>query len=183
MRCARESFGKGRVGAVTLIVILALDIRDVGIAILFIVFAGVGLSITGLLFSRMSGWDDLADHYRAKGKFFGDYMDFRWGWFRYWIHARYSLTVGADKEGIYLAFAIQSFPFIPPLFIPWSDITVSRSMIWFFDCFEYRFRQAPDVYIKLSESTGQTIARWGGQKFTGVLNRSRSHCCGRIIDT
>ena len=66
------------------------------------------------------------------------------------------LTLWAGANGIQLhmlfLFAINS----PDLFIPWSDITVTRGRQWFFDYVELRFRGAPEVPLRIY---GEVAAR------------------------
>lgn len=83
--------------------------------------------------SWLGGWHALAHRYRCESDFSGERWRFRSGKMRWNLGYSSCLTFGANRDGLYLA---VFFPFRvgqPPLFIPWSEITVRRerrSLMW-----------------------------------------------------
>ncbi len=160
MRRATESRRKGSVEAVMTTSLFDSEIvRSIGIGLLVLALWFGG----GYISAGISGWSDLADAYRARGEFGGRTTRFRTAWFTWWLVARWNLTLGADTEGLYLAMMLPMWPWTPPLFIPWKDISIHSRTIWFFDYWEYRFRGAPNVSISLNPSLGQKLAEWAGR--------------------
>ena len=128
-----------------------------GSVLLFLVWFFVGLPY---LLGRASGWTALAAEYRLNGQFDGK----RW-WFqditlRNWCGYNGCVSVGANAEGLYLntIFWVAH----PPLFIPWSDLSVSRREIKFLGfrvgMVEFTAARVPGIRIALKESVLEKIA-------------------------
>lgn len=83
-----------------------------------------------LLLSRVSGWHRLAQRYRAPASFAGEVRSGCHGMLGH-VSYRGTLTIGANRAGLYLAvmriFAIGH----PPLFIPWTEIHARRGRVLF----------------------------------------------------
>lgn len=108
---------------------------DPGSPWFLIFFAGMWLSITGLL-SLLSGWAGLASQWKAQTKYAGERFRYRSGsmGMRY-LPVGYGscLTVTVSDAGLGLSIL---FPFrflSPPLFFPWSEISsVTEGKFLFF---------------------------------------------------
>lgn len=104
----------------------------------------------------IGGWSRLAQYYQASSKFEGKTWGFRSG--RMGI-TNYSgcLTIGVNDYGLYLAV----FPLFrvghPPLFIPWYDITTSKSRKFFIAYLDFTFARMPSVTFSLPERLGDTL--------------------------
>jgi|SRR5579872_3193790 hypothetical protein len=95
----------------------------------FVAFAVAMWTGVGYLIGIVSGWQELARSYRC---------------------ARINVVeVDVDSQGLYLA----TFPLFrvgfPPLHIPWQDISVKPGKLFFWNYVEFRFRQAPSVFLQL----------------------------------
>jgi hypothetical protein len=82
------------------------------------------------LVSIAGGWSTLATRFRTDRAF----PDTSWSWqsayVRYRMHYGSCLVVGSNHEGLFLrTFWIASFRH-PPLFIPWSEISLTTSQSW-----------------------------------------------------
>jgi len=85
------------------------------------------------LSSRFGGWYALARVFRTQFPFEGSKWRFQSGQMRGFINYGNCLTVGASREGVYLA-VLPLLRFMhPPLLVPWSEIKVQRSKIWVFE--------------------------------------------------
>ena len=72
------------------------------------------------------------------------------------------VEVDVDSQGLYLA----TFPLFrvgfPPLHIPWQDISVKPGKLFFWNYVEFRFRQAPSVFLQLpADLAGKMAAEVG----------------------
>jgi hypothetical protein len=74
--------------------------------------------------SRWSGWATLARRFRTRSKFVGSRWHGQSAQMRWGCNYGACLTVGANSTGIYLS-TLPFFPLLhPPLFIPWTEISV-----------------------------------------------------------
>jgi len=68
------------------------------------------------------------------------------------------VEVDVDSQGLYLA----TFPLFrvgfPPLHIPWQDISVKPGKLLFWNYAEFRFRQAPSVFLQLPADLARKMA-------------------------
>ena len=103
--------------------------------------------------ARVGGWKDLARVYRASRPFEGTRWLFQFIAMRYyWGYGL--VTIGASSEGLSLSvLAAGEVQGHPPLFIPWAEVAVDEPehMKRFYQA-ELRFRQAPDVRVRINRS-------------------------------
>lgn len=131
-----------------------------------IVFSAVALFlvwffvILPFVLARAGGWSALAAEYRLNGPFQGK----RW-WFqdvtlRGWCGYNGGVSVGANAEGLYLNTIF--FVSHPPLFIPWTDLSVTNREVKFLGfrvgLVEFTAARVPRVRIALSESLLKKMA-------------------------
>lgn len=85
--------------------------------------------VTSIVLSASGGWFALGRRFRVAKEFAGKSWRWQSAQMR-WIASYHNcITVGASPEGLYVA---PFFPFRlahPPLFIPWSEISHSKSTI------------------------------------------------------
>ena len=100
-------------------------------AVFPIFFLTLWLSISAVI-SFIGGWFALSKLYRASAPFNGFKRKMQSGQMRRFTNYNNVLTLGANREGLYLA-CMFLFRFMhPPLLIPWTDVKVQRSKGWFF---------------------------------------------------
>ena len=117
---------------------------------------GVGYSI-GLV----SGWHELARAYRCP-RFAGARWKFQSGQMRLLMNAHNVLVIDVDQQGLYLATILLFRVGFPPLRIPWQDISVKPGKLLFLNYVEFRFRQAPAVFLQLSTDLAKKMAAEAG---------------------
>lgn len=92
---------------------------------LFVFFVAMWLTMSYLV-GWLTGWMTLAGKFRAQAGFDGETWRFRTAYMRFRTHYGTCSTIGSSRSGLYLSI----FPLLrlghPPLFIPWSEITVMR---------------------------------------------------------
>jgi hypothetical protein len=135
-------------------------------------FVGLWLFVTWLI-SHTSGWVTLARIYRAENAATGIPVRLRAVRMGCSLLGQYRnvLTLWAGANGIQLhmlfLFAINS----PDLFIPWSDITVTRGRQWFFDYVELRFRGAPEIPLRIYGEAAARVQEAAGADWPEVKAR------------
>jgi len=84
------------------------------------------------LIAALSGWMDLAERFRLTSTFTGPTWGFQSARMRWTSHYGSCLGVGADATGLMLSVLFLFRPGHPPLFVPWSEISVAkRQNFWF----------------------------------------------------
>lgn len=109
--------------------------------------------------SFVTGWRDLARHYRYKGqplqkKAYMQSASMRTRWMGY----HNCLTVGKGPEGLYIGVFFLFRLAHPPLFVPWQDISVKKSHWLGFPLIELTFAKAPKVPVILPGSLQRFIS-------------------------
>ena len=115
----------------------------------FLVFFVIMWIFIGFLIGQISGWGQLSRYYRLTQPFDGERWRFRSARMRFATKYNGCLTIGANTQGLYVAVLFLFRPGNPPLFIPWQDISVStgKTLVW--NWTEFRFRQAPGVFLRV----------------------------------
>jgi hypothetical protein len=134
----------------------------------FFVLYGIGVWLAvNYVISVLSGWAELGRVYRARGKFQGQKWSFQSGQMRLLMGIHNALTAGADSQGLYLALFFPFRPGNPPLYIPWDDVTAREVRVLFWDRVEFRFRQAPYVYLRVRKNLARELAVTAGESWPG----------------
>ena len=123
--------------------------------------------LISFLIAQIGGWGELSRYYRAGNPFDGRRWRFRSGQMRLTTHYNGCLTLGVNSYGFYLAVFFLFRAGHPPLFIPWQDIFVKTGKILWWPWTEFRFRQAPSVYLKIYGGLGETIKSEAGTSWAG----------------
>jgi hypothetical protein len=124
--------------------------------------------------SWMSGWHRLAQRFRWEQDFDGERWRFQSGSMRLGAHYNGVLTLGANREGIYLAVL---FPFRlahPPLFIPWSEITVSDRRYVLIAGTQFVLGREAQIPLWVYKKTGDRLVAYrptDGGAMQGVYSR------------
>jgi hypothetical protein len=106
--------------------------------------------------ANIGGWSRLAQYYEAQSKFEGEKWSFKSG--RMGM-TNYSgcLKIGSDDYGLYLAVLPLFRVGHPPLFIPWHDITTSKSRRFLISYLDFTFARTPSVTFSVPEKFGDTL--------------------------
>jgi len=134
----------------------------------------VGTWLAALLaVSLLSGWAELARVYRSPRPFEGPRWRFESARMRLSMNYNRCLTVGANGQGLYLSLLFLFRFGHPALFIPWNEVAVVREgRTFWWKWSEFRFRQAPWVYIRLGERISQQIKVSAGTAWASTLAQS-----------
>ena len=123
-----------------------------------------------LLISIIGGWRLLSKAYRADFSFDGKKLRMKSGGMRWGTNYRACLTIGANREGLFLAV----FPILrighPPLFIPWNDIsTEDGKQLISFRTVKFIFRKCPNVHLVFSKKLADRIFRMREESQRGAI--------------
>jgi hypothetical protein len=132
--------------------------------VIFFVMLWIGV---GFLVAQLSGWGELSRCYRLGNPFSGRRWYFRRGRMRLMMSYNNCLTVGSNPEGLYLAVLFLFRVGHPPLFVPWQDISVMTGKLLLWEWTEFRFRQAPGVWLRLYGALGDELRAEAGKSWPG----------------
>ncbi len=115
----------------------------------FFCFGFFWVALSFLCF-QSTGWGKISIYYKYNGQSILQKKYFQFSRFRWLMPYTYYLTIGASTEGLYLASWVPFFFCYPPLFIPWTDISVGRKKMMLFGTFglqmlEFKFEKVPLV--------------------------------------
>ena len=115
--------------------------------------------VSCLIMGYISGWMYLAKSYRLKHPF----CDQKWSsqsaymwWFGFY-HS--SLSFGSDIEGLYISACELLKIGHPPLFIPWTDISIIEKEGTLVNFIELEFKKSPSKPIRISKDLYQKIVQ------------------------
>jgi hypothetical protein len=94
-------------------------------------FLALWVAVT-VLISYISGWSALAQRFRSSTGFVGQKWRGQSAQMRGIGGYNHCLTVGANKDGIYIAILFLFRPGHPALFIPWSEVSIIKRGRWLF---------------------------------------------------
>ena len=118
------------------------------------------------LVAIVSGWRRLSEAYPARLPFTGKHW-----WFQSAEMGRRSryggtLIVGANHEGMHLSVLLPFRVAHPPLFIPWSDITMREQKSRFSSTrMELAFQKVPGVPMKISAALARKLQEAAGKPY------------------
>lgn len=109
------------------------------------------------IIAQAGGWSRLAQSYLSQSEFTGRKWTLqfgRMGLSRY----RGVLTVGANREGVFLDVMPLFRVGHPPLFIPWHDITIGEDTEWMMLSYVvFTFAKSPGVKLRLLRGLGDEV--------------------------
>jgi hypothetical protein len=120
-------------------------------------FIGMWIFI-GLFLSFLGGWRELGQVYHADKKIEGHKWSWQSGYTRFGVNYNHCLNIRANRNGIYIAISLPFRLGHPPLFIPWSDITIKRQKVLFFKQICFTFAKVPSVSFRISERLADKIS-------------------------
>jgi hypothetical protein len=118
--------------------------------------------VVSFVISYTGGWAALAGKFRYRGKFNGPKWRGQSGKMRGLARYRNCLVVGGNPEGLYLA---VFFPFRmahPPMFIPWNEVTLTKSRVWFVPMVRFQLGRELSVPFWIRESLANRIRKVAG---------------------
>jgi len=123
--------------------------------------------LLNLLVSRLTGWGRIAAHYRNTGGITCKVWRFQTITTRWGMGYKKSTNVGADSRGLYLFLGVLFRFGHPPIFVPWSDVTVVEKQINRSKMLELRFRKTGDLPVSILPELGARLAKAAGSNWPG----------------
>lgn len=75
------------------------------------------------------------------------------------------LTIGADVTGLYMSAINDFIVWHPPLFIPWSEISVEQKKLLSSRSLEFRLGRTEKICFKVSDTLGAKLEAAAGPKW------------------
>jgi len=123
--------------------------------ILFFIVLWISVS---MLISIIGGWRALSGDYRANFPYDGKKLRMKSVGMRWATSYGNCVTVGANKEGLYLSVLPIFRLGHPPLFIPWTDISTEEGkQLFFFQVVKFKFINHPNVPVVFSKRLAEKI--------------------------
>jgi len=111
-----------------------------------------------LLISSVGGWRKLGDSYRANFAFEGKKLRMKSVSMRWGVNYSGCLTIGVNKEGLFLALIPIFRLGHPPLYVPWHDISTEETKrLVIFRVVKCVFSKCPDVPMMFSKKLAEKI--------------------------
>ncbi len=112
--------------------------------------------VVGWTLGRLTGWTFIAKAYPHKGPIPAA---------NHWnccsipnLTMRYCVNVALDEQGMYFQLWFLFRFGNPSIFVPWSDIQVSESKLFFFDMVKLTFKKTPWVNFQFYKRTANKFA-------------------------
>lgn len=109
------------------------------------------------LIALMSGWHKLARRFECEQGFEGERWRFQSAGMRWLTAYRGILTLGANQSGLYLAVLVFFRMGHPPLFVPWSEITVSERQRWMMAGMQFVLGREEQIPLWLYKRLGDKL--------------------------
>jgi hypothetical protein len=130
----------------------------------FAFFAVIWFGVFNLV-AFLGGWTQLARSYRASTGFEGKRWWMQSGMGRFSVHYGNCLLIGANLEGLRIAVFFPFRPGHPPLFFPWSDISITYERRWLarWACLHFSEEQSVSFYLpeRLAQKIGDVVSDKG----------------------
>lgn len=110
----------------------------------------------------MTGWHRLAQQFPLQGDFPRERWRFKGATARYGSHYNNCLTIGASPAGLYMAMPWLFRVGHPPLFIPWSETTIYRAKVLFWNVVRFQFGRETPITFGFREDLADQIRRAAG---------------------
>jgi hypothetical protein len=118
----------------------------------FFFFCVVFWLLGGWLIAQFGGWVTLACFYGTNRKYEGSQLEWRSAKIN-WVHYHTCLNLGANHRGFYISITHHFMMNHKTLFIPWSDIQITKSEMLWGPTVILRFEKTPKVLFEIHEKT------------------------------
>ncbi len=125
------------------------------------------------LVAAAAGWRLLATRFRAPGPFTGQSWHLQFARMRWMTNYNNALTIGANTTGLFIAPMFLFRVWHPPLFIPWTEITlVGVKQVLFFTLIELRLGSAERIPFKIKTELAAKLRAVAGAGWPGEVARA-----------
>jgi hypothetical protein len=129
----------------------------------FVIAALVGASALSAAFvSRMSGWHELARRFALQSDFPSETFRFKSARMRRGINYNNCLTIGASPMGLTIAMPWLFRMGHPSLFVPWNEISVTRTKIFWLPMVQFNLGRGKPVPFTVRARLAEEIRAAAG---------------------
>lgn len=119
--------------------------------------------LVSIVISYTGGWLSLARNFRSHASSFtGSKWRGESGMMRGLAHYRNCLVLGANPAGLYLAVLLPFRVAHPPLFIPWNEVTQSKTRIFFINMVRLQLGREHPIPLSIRESLAAKLKAAAG---------------------
>ena len=122
----------------------------------------LALMLALIVSGHVSGWASLAGQFGFRDNFSGSRWSWQSGRMRFMMNYNRCLTVGASEQGLYLAMNPLFRLGHPPLFIPWSEVSVQPQRIFFFRGTRFQLGRESPVPLWVRERLAEKLKTAAG---------------------
>jgi hypothetical protein len=127
-------------------------------------FVALWLFVCAII-SLISGWTTLARRFQSTVPFVGKKWTCQSGQMRLFSGYHNCLTVGCNREGLYLATMLMFRFRHPPLLVPWTEIAISEKKILFFRFVRFDLGHELEIPLFLRLKLAQNLKREAGDQW------------------
>jgi hypothetical protein len=120
------------------------------------------------LIAKMGGWRALAARFRTSGEFSGATWSFQGAAMRLGTRYNGCLTVGANNQGLFIRPFVFFRAWHPPLFVPWTEITVVPQQRWYGNMVNYTLGRGEKIPFMVREKLAQRIQEAARQQWNAA---------------
>ena len=124
--------------------------------------------LLNFIVSRLTGWAQMAAHYRNAGGFPEKVWRYQTIRTRWGMGYKGCTNVGIDSRGLHFSFGFLFRFGHPPLFVPWGDITITEKKILKSKVLELRFRKTEDLPVRIFAELGDRLAQAAGSNWPSI---------------
>jgi hypothetical protein len=132
------------------------------VGLLFLWIGGFWILINHLI-ALASGWKKLSNRFRLQQTYSGPTWKWQSALMRRFAAYNNCLIVGADQMGLFLSIMVFFRPGHPALFIPWNEVTVTRTDGILTDLVEITLGHSEQVPFKIRGSLASKLRDAAGQ--------------------
>ena len=121
--------------------------------------------VIGAIISSLGGWLSLSKLYRMQIEFGGAKWGRQSGRMRWLTNYNNVLTLGASRDGLYLAMNFLFRFMHPPLLIPWAEIKVRKSKGWFFEYVTFTMGREMEIPLRIRAKLADLIKNEAGNNW------------------
>jgi hypothetical protein len=129
----------------------------------FFVFIPILWISISYIMSRMSGWHTLAEKYIRINFVSGDQWRFRSAKLRYSVGYNNCVMIVSNREGLGISVFFLFRVGHPPLFIPWTDISISKETKFFGKMIRFSVGRDFPIPITVHQKLGYKILEASGK--------------------
>ena len=118
------------------------------------------------LISRLGGWGSMAEAYPYREPLAADCFSLQSAILRLASNYNGVLKVCADEEGVYFSVLLLFRPGHSPFFVPWGEISGTKSSYFLYSVVDLRFQRTPNLPFRIYRRTADRLVEVANGRWT-----------------